>query len=62
MMFGFAVLATSSFKVNVEMGLLTAMAILIALVVDFFLLPALLMVGYRKEESDYEQDFVSETV
>ncbi|MBT7444013.1 MAG: MMPL family transporter [Methylococcales bacterium] len=43
MLIGFLVLATSSFKVNMEMGLLTAMAIVIALIVDFFLLPTLLM-------------------
>jgi predicted RND superfamily exporter protein len=46
--FGFAVLTTSTFKVNEDMGALTAMAIVIALIVDFFLLPALLMMGYRK--------------
>ena len=51
---GFAVLAASTFKINAEMGLLTAMAILIALVVDFLLLPALLLIGYdrKKGESD----------
>ena len=40
---GFAVLALSSFKITAEMGVLTAMAILVALVVDFVLLPALLL-------------------
>ena len=53
---GFAVLAYSSFKVNTEMGMLTAMAIVIALVIDFLLLPAMLMVGYKKEETDYEDE------
>ena len=33
---GFLVLTTSTFKVNEEMGLLTAMTIIIALIVDFF--------------------------
>ena len=47
---GFLVLTTSTFKVNEEMGLLTAMTIIIALIVDFFLLPALLMLGHRKEQ------------
>jgi predicted RND superfamily exporter protein len=42
---GFAVLTFSAFRVNAEMGALTAMAILIALVVDLLLLPALLMLG-----------------
>ncbi|MBV1908283.1 MAG: MMPL family transporter [Kangiellaceae bacterium] len=40
---GFSVMATSSFKVNADMGLLTAVTILIALIVDFFFLPPLLM-------------------
>ena len=40
---GFAVLMFSDFKVNVDMGLMTAMAIVFALVLDFLLLPALLM-------------------
>lgn len=40
---GFMVLAQSSFRVNSDMGLLTAVTILIALIVDFFLLPPMLM-------------------
>ncbi|MAY43168.1 MULTISPECIES: MMPL family transporter [unclassified Neptuniibacter] len=40
---GFMVLAQSSFKLNADMGLLTAVTIFIALVVDFLFLPALLM-------------------
>ncbi|NIP18143.1 MAG: MMPL family transporter, partial [Xanthomonadales bacterium] len=40
---GFAVLTASNFKVNADMGLLTALAIVFALVLDFLLLPALLM-------------------
>jgi len=40
---GFGVMATSSFKVNADMGLLTAVTILIALIVDFIALPPLLM-------------------
>ncbi|MEN8107748.1 MAG: MMPL family transporter [Pseudomonadota bacterium] len=61
LMFGFSMLATSSFKVNAEMGMLTAMAVLIALLVDFFLLPALLMIGYRKEEVHYEHGPAAQT-
>jgi hypothetical protein len=45
---GFAVLAASTFRINAQMGLLTALAIVIALAVDFLLLPSLLMIGYRK--------------
>ena len=40
---GFGVLAQSTFKMNADMGLLTATTIFIALVVDFFFLPPLLM-------------------
>ena len=40
---GFLVLVTSSFKVNIDMGLLTAIAIVFALVLDFLLLPAILL-------------------
>ncbi len=47
--FGFVVLAASSFKVSAEMGLLTAIAIVISLVVDFLLLPALLLIGHQQE-------------
>lgn len=46
---GFAVLAFSSFKVNGDMGLLTAITIAIALAVDFLLLPLLLMLVERRE-------------
>ena len=44
---GFLVLLTSSFKVNVDMGLLTALAIVFALILDFLFLPALLLVVDR---------------
>ncbi|NKB77106.1 MAG: MMPL family transporter [Gammaproteobacteria bacterium] len=40
---GFLVLATSPFALNSEMGLLVAIVIMFALVVDFLLLPALLI-------------------
>ena len=40
---GFLVLATSSFTVNAEMGLLVAIVIMFAIIVDFLLLPALLI-------------------
>ncbi|MGV6851192.1 MAG: efflux RND transporter permease subunit [bacterium] len=40
---GFTVMSTSSFKVNADMGLVTALTIMIALVVDFLFLPPLLM-------------------
>ncbi|GJL80437.1 MAG: RND transporter [marine bacterium B5-7] len=40
---GFLVLTFSAFNINAQMGLMTAMTIVIALVVDFFFLPPLLM-------------------
>jgi predicted RND superfamily exporter protein len=40
---GFIVLAQSSFKMNADMGFLTALTILVALAVDFLFLPPLLM-------------------
>ena len=59
---GFAVLAFSTFRVNAQLGLLTALAILVALPVDLLLLPALLMQGHKskstnetKEVTDHEQ-------
>jgi predicted RND superfamily exporter protein len=42
---GFAVLMFSDFKVNADMGLLTSLAIVFALVLDFLLLPALLLLS-----------------
>jgi len=40
---GFSVLALSTFKINSDMGLLTAVAIAMALLADFLLLPTLLL-------------------
>jgi len=40
---GFLVLATSNFKMTSDMGLMTAMTISLALVMDFLFLPTLLM-------------------
>ncbi|MBW3694872.1 RND family transporter [Vibrio sp. T187] len=45
---GFSVLAMSSFRLNSDMGLLSAIVIFIALVVDFVLLPSLLMIFDKK--------------
>jgi len=52
---GFLVMATSSFKVNADMGLLTAITILIALIVDFLFLPPLLMLLKSKKDTAIEQ-------
>jgi len=48
---GFIVLAQSTFSLNADMGLLTAITIFIALVVDFLFLPALLMALDKKTQS-----------
>ena len=54
---GFMVLAQSSFKVNADMGLLTALTILIALLVDFLFLPPLLMkLDAAVTETDEDSD------
>ncbi len=45
---GFMVMLTSSFKVNADMGLLTAIAIVFALILDFLFLPALLLLLDRE--------------
>ena len=52
---GFGVMATSTFKVNAEMGLLTAITILIALIIDFFFLPPLLMLLSNDKDDKAEQ-------
>lgn len=39
---GFAVLATSSFKLNADLGLMTALAIVFAMAINFLLIPAVL--------------------
>ena len=48
---GFLVLAQSSFKLNADMGLLTAITIGVALIVDFLFLPPLLMWLDNKKSS-----------
>ncbi len=40
---GFMVLSTSAFEMNASMGLLTSITILLALIIDFFTLPPLLL-------------------
>ncbi len=51
---GFMVLAQSSFKLNADMGLLTALTIGIALIVDFLFLPPLLMLIDKNKQTDIE--------
>lgn len=51
---GFVILATSTFMVNAQMGLLTALAILTAFVFDFTLLPVMLLIGHQRKGEAYE--------
>ena len=48
---GFLVLTTSAFKMNVDLGLMTLLAILFALVLDFLFLPALLLLAARDRDT-----------
>ena len=48
---GFLVMTTSAFKLNVDLGLMTILAIIFALVLDFLLLPSMLLLGGRKQIS-----------
>lgn len=56
---GFSVLAMSSFRLNADMGMLSAIVIFIALVVDFVFLPALLM---KFDKAEYAVDSSAEKV
>jgi hypothetical protein len=49
---GFMVLAQSSFKMNADMGFLTALTIFVALVIDFLFLPPLLMLLDKQKTSE----------
>jgi predicted RND superfamily exporter protein len=49
---GFFVMTTSAFKMNVDLGLMTILSIAGALILDFLLLPALLLFGRNKEQPD----------
>jgi predicted RND superfamily exporter protein len=44
---GFLVMSMSSFQVNEQLGLMTAATMVIALIVDMTLLPALLLIGHK---------------
>jgi predicted RND superfamily exporter protein len=48
---GFGVLFLSGFKVNAEMGMLSAVTIMIALIADYLLLPSILMRFDRARQS-----------
>jgi len=48
---GFGVMMTSAFKMNVDLGLMTVLSIVFALIFDFLLLPALLLLGAPRRET-----------
>lgn len=58
---GFMVIAQSNFQVNSQMGLLTAITIAIALIVDFLFLPALLLLVDGDKKSDEQTDAIAPT-
>jgi predicted RND superfamily exporter protein len=58
---GFMLLAQSSFKLNADMGLLTAITIAIALIIDFFFLPSLLMKLDASKEEAKQNEAVTAT-
>lgn len=49
---GFWVMTTSAFKMNVDLGLMTLIAIIFALILDFLFLPALLLMGNKRKETN----------
>lgn len=51
---GFTVMTFSTFSLNSDMGIMTALTISIALLIDFLLLPALLLT-YEKEKQDVQE-------
>lgn len=52
---GFAVMATSLFEFNKQLGLMTAATMVIALIMDFTLLPALLLIGHEKDAKTHKE-------
>ena len=56
LMIGFFVMTLSAFKLNYDMGLMTVLAIGFALILDFLLLPALLLLGRREKAADIAND------
>ncbi len=53
---GFAVMALSTFQMNEQLGMMTAVTMIIALIMDFTLLPALLLIGYKKPKKTEMKD------
>ena len=53
---GFLVMALSTFQVNEQLGLMTAVTMVVALIMDFTLLPTLLMIGHKDNEEKGSQN------
>lgn len=53
---GFLVMTTSAFKMNGDLGLMTILSIVGALILDFLFLPALLLLGRNKEQPETAGD------
>ena len=51
---GFSVMSFSTFSLNSDMGIMTAITISVALLIDFLLLPAILLT-YEKERQDVQE-------
>lgn len=49
---GFIVMTTSAFKMNVDLGLMTILSIVGALILDFLFLPALLLLGRNRNQTE----------
>jgi predicted RND superfamily exporter protein len=48
---GFGIIAMSTFQVNAQLGLLTAITVVVAMVFDFIMLPAILLLGHKSPET-----------
>ncbi|GJL85983.1 MAG: RND transporter [Micavibrio sp.] len=53
--FGFLVMSLSTFQINEQLGMMTAVTMVIALIMDFTLLPALLLIGHNKTKQKTQE-------
>ncbi|NQW01162.1 MAG: MMPL family transporter [Rhodospirillales bacterium] len=58
---GFAILSLSAFRINQELGLLTAITLVCALFADFLLLPALLLIVDKDKKSPHTKESTDDT-
>ena len=57
---GFAVLVTSSFKLNADLGVLTALAVIFAMLINFLLLPSLFLTFGKQEPAPRQTALTAE--